>query len=299
MRLRSFIMSLAVFPALLLAACGSSPKASGTAKSPARTPTASPAPTAAKSSGRELIVATTTSTQDSGLLEILVPLYERATGDRVKVIAVGSGAAMELGRKGNADVLLVHSPAAEKAFVKEGFGIQRTRVMYNDFVIVGPPADPAKIKGGKDAAAAMKTLAAAKASFYSRGDNSGTYAAELTLWKAVGLDVPKGQPWYRETGQGMGPTLVIAAEKDGYTLSDRATWLANADRTRQPIVVEGDTRLFNVYHVIPVNPERFPSVNRASAEQFRQFMVAKDTLQVIANFGKDKYGQSLFVPYAE
>ena len=301
MRLRSLIVSLAVFLALLLAACGSSPKAAAPASTapPAATPTASPTPTAVKSSGKELILATTTSTQDSGLLDVLVPLYEKATGDKVKVIAVGSGAALELGRKGNADVLLVHSPAAEETFVKEGFGVQRTRVMYNDFVIVGPPADAARIRGGKDAAAAMKALAVAKASFYSRGDNSGTHAAEHALWKAAGLEAPKAQPWYRETGQGMGATLTIAAEKDGYTISDRATWLANADKARQPILVEGDKALFNVYHVIPVNPEKFPNLNKTSAEQFRQFMVAKDTLQVIANFGKDKYGQPLFTPYTE
>ena len=300
MRLRSLIVSLAVFLALLLAACGSSPKAAAPASTapPAATPTASPTPTAVKSSGKELILATTTSTQDSGLLDVLVPLYEKATGDKVKVIAVGSGAALELGRKGNADVLLVHSPAAEEAYMKEGAGINRTRVMYNDFVIVGPAADPAKIKGMKDSTAAMKAIGDAKASFYSRGDNSGTHAAEQTLWKAANIAVPKGQPWYGETGQGMGATLTVAVEKGGYTVSDRATWLASADKTRQPILVEG-AKLFNVYHVIPVNPEKYPAVNKASAEQFRQFLVAKDTLTVIGNFGKEKYGAPLFVAYAE
>ncbi|MDA0302265.1 MAG: substrate-binding domain-containing protein [Chloroflexi bacterium] len=256
-------------------------------------------PAAAKSSGKELILATTTSTQDSGLLDVLVPMYEQHTGDRVKVIAVGSGAALELGRKGNADVLLVHSPAAEEAFVKEGAGIKRTRVMYNDFLIVGPAADPAKIKGLKDVAAAMKAISTAKAPFYSRGDNSGTHSAELALWKAAAVEAPKGQPWYAETGQGMGATLTVATEKGGYTVSDRATWLANADRARLPILVEGDSKLFNVYHVIPVNPEKHSAVNRDCAEQFRQFMVAKDTLAVIGSFGKEKYGAPLFVAYAE
>ena len=304
MRLRSlivaFIIALAVFPAPLLAACGSSPQAPGPPSATA-TPSraASPAPAAAQRSGKELILATTTSTQDSGLLDVLVPMYERASGDRVKVIAVGSGAALELGRKGNADVLLVHSPAAEETFVKDGFGIRRTSVMYNDFVIVGPPADAAKVRGGKDAAAALQAIAAARASFYSRGDNSGTHAAEQALWRAAGLEAPKGQPWYRETGQGMGATLTIAVEKDGYTISDRATWLANADRTRQPVLVEGDRALFNVYHVIPVNPEKFSNLNRTSAEQFRRFMVGADALQVIVDFGKDRHGASLFVPYTE
>jgi tungstate transport system substrate-binding protein len=302
MRLRSLIFSLAAIPALLVAACGTAdtPKAPAPSATPAAsTPTPSPTPTAAKSSGKELILATTTSTQDSGLLDVLVPLYEKQTGDKVKVIAVGSGAALELGRKGNADVLLVHSPAAEEAYMKEGAGINRTRVMYNDFVIVGPAADPAKIKGTKDSAAAMKAIADAKAPFYSRGDNSGTHAAEQTLWKAANLAVPKGQTWYAETGQGMGATLTVALEKNGYTISDRATWLASAKKEQQPIFVEGDAKLFNVYHAIPVNPEKFPAVNKTSAEQFRQFMVAKDTLAVIGNFGKDKYGAPLFVAYTE
>jgi tungstate transport system substrate-binding protein len=302
MRLRSLIFSIAAIPALLLAACGTAetPKAPAPSATPAAaTPTASPTPAAAKSSGKELILATTTSTQDSGLLDVLVPMYEKQTGDKVKVIAVGSGAALELGRKGNADVLLVHSPAAEEAYMKEGAGINRTRVMYNDFVIVGPEADPAKIKGLKDSAAAMKAIADAKAPFYSRGDNSGTHAAEQALWKAANIAVPKGQAWYAETGQGMGATLTVAVEKNGYTISDRATWLAGNTKAKQPILVEGDTKLFNVYHVIPVNPEKHPAVNKASAEQFRQFMVAKDTLAVIGNFGKDKYGAPLFVAYPQ
>ena len=302
MRLRSLIFSIAAIPALLLAACGTAetPKAPAPSATPAAaTPTASPTPAAAKSSGKELILATTTSTQDSGLLDVLVPMYEKQTGDKVKVIAVGSGAALELGRKGNADVLLVHSPAAEEAYMKEGAGINRTRVMYNDFVIVGPEGDPAKIKGLKDSAAAMKAIADAKAPFYSRGDNSGTHAAEQALWKAANIAVPKGQAWYAETGQGMGATLTVAVEKNGYTISDRATWLAGNTKAKQPILVEGDTKLFNVYHVIPVNPEKHPAVNKASAEQFRQFMVAKDTLAAIGNFGKDKYGAPLFVAYPQ
>ena len=300
---RTTIVALAVLPALILAACGSSSKTSTpvatTAAAAKSTAAASPAATASKSSGKELILATTTSRQDSGLLDVLVPMYEKQTGDKVKVIAVGSGAAIELGRKGNADVLLVHSPAAEETFMKDGAGVNRTRVMYNDFVIVGPASDPAKINGQKDSAAAMKAIADAKALFYSRGDNSGTHAAEQALWKAANIAVPKGQPWYAETGQGMGATLTVALEKNGYTISDRATWLASANKTKQPILVEGDTKLFNVYHVIPVNPEKHPAVNKTSAEQFRQFLVAKETLAVIGNFGKEKYGAPLFVAYAE
>lgn len=301
MRLRPLIFSLAAIPALLLAACGGAAEAptpaTPTASAAAATPAATGTPAPAKSSGKELILATTTSTQDSGLLDVLVPMYEKQTGDKVKVIAVGSGAALELGRKGNADVLLVHSPAAEEAFVKEGAGIKRTRVMYNDFVLVGPAADPAKIKGQKDVAAAMKAIATSKSPFYSRGDNSGTHSAELALWKAAAVEPPKGQPWYAETGQGMGATITVATEKAGYTISDRATWLASADKTRLPILVEGDSKLFNVYHVIPVNPEKHSAVNKDSAERFRQFMVAKETLAVIGNFGKDKYGAPLFVAY--
>ena len=289
----SFV-SLAVLSALLLAACGSSSDIS----TPVATTAAAAATPDDGKTNHELILATTTSTQDSGLLDVLIPLYQKQTGDHVKVIAVGSGAAMELGRQGNADVLLVHSPAAEERFVKDGLGIARTRVMYNDFIVVGPPSDPAQIKGLTDAAQAFKRIAEAKADFYGRGDRSGTQAAELTIWSAAGLAVPKGQSWYHETGQGMGPTLTVSVEKDGYTLSDRATWLANSDKTRQPLLVEGDTRLFNVYHVIVVNPDKH-AINREGAERFRAFMVAKDTLQVIATFGKDQYGQPLFVPYTE
>ncbi len=291
MRLCLTALVCAVVPALLVAGCGSS----------TRTATAVPSATGTKAAGptnHELILATTTSTQDSGLLDVLIPLYQRQTGDHVKGIAGGSGAAMGLGRQGNADVLLVHSPAAEEQFVKDGAGIERTRVMYNDFVIVGPPSDPARIRGLNEAVEAFRRIAGAKASFYGRGDNSGTQAEELTLWAAAGLAVPRGQPWYHETGQGMGPTLTIAVEKDGYTLTDRATWLANADHARQPLLVEGDDRLFNVYHVIVVNPDRH-LINREGAERFRAFMIAQDTLQVIATFGKDKYGQALFAPYTE
>jgi len=249
--------------------------------------------------GRELILATTTSTQDSGLLDVLIPRFEEESGMHVKVIAVGSGAAMELGERGDADVLLVHAPAAEEQFVAAGYGVERARVMYNDFVIVGPPSDPAGVAGTSDAAAAMAKVAAAGAAFISRGDGSGTHAQELSLWAAAKIDVPTGQGWYAESGQGMGATLTIAAEKAAYTLTDRGTWLAAADQERLPIAVEGDPRLFNVYHVIVVNPDQHSQVNSQGARRFRAFLLRQDTLRLIGEFGRDRYGQPLFTPDPE
>ena len=248
----------------------------------------------------ELIIATTTSTQDSGLLDVLLPLFEEESGITVKPIAVGSGAAMELGRNGDADVLLVHSPAAEQEFVAEGYGVRRTRVMYNDFIIVGPPGDPAGVAGTGDAAAAMQAIAEAEARFFSRGDDSGTHAKERSLWAAAGLD-PVGADWYSETGQGMGATLTIAGESEGYTLTDRATWLSSTDPAVLPLHVEGDERLFNVYHVIVVNPEPFPDLdlNTDGADAFREFLLSEDAQAVIATFGEEQFGQPLFVPYPE
>jgi len=248
----------------------------------------------------ELILATTTSTQDSGLLDVLVPMFEEESGLSVKVIAVGSGAALAMGRSGDADVLLVHSPAAEQTLVADGFGIDRTRVMYNDFIIVGPADDPAGIAASQDAVAALAAIADAGARFYSRGDDSGTHAMELRLWETVGVS-PAERPWYSEVGQGMGATLTIAADAGGYTLTDRATWLAAADPAVLPLYVEGDERLFNVYHVIVVNPDAFPnlSLNDRGAEEFRAFLVADEAQDVIATFGADRYGQPLFVPYPD
>ncbi|MDA0365639.1 MAG: substrate-binding domain-containing protein [Chloroflexi bacterium] len=247
-------------------------------------------------SSRELILATTTSTQDSGLLEVLIPRFEAESDIHVKVIAVGSGAAMEMGQRGDADVLLVHAPAAEEEFVAAGYGVERARVMYNDFVIVGPPSDPAGVAGAADAAAALAKIAASRSTFMSRGDHSGTHAKEQALWAAAGLDVPRGRSWYQETGQGMGATLTISAEKEGYTLTDRSTWLAAGDQERLPITVEGDPRLFNVYHVIVVNPDRHPKVNAQGARRFRAFLLQQDTLREIGEFGRAQYGQPLFTP---
>ena len=248
--------------------------------------------------GGELILATTTSTENSGLLDALVPLYEEESGDHVKVIAVGSGAAMSMGERGDADVLLVHSPAAEQAFIDAGYGVERARVMFNDFVIVGPTDDPAGIAGSADASEAFAAIAAAGARFVSRGDDSGTHAKEKTLWGAAGLDVSSADGWYTESGQGMAATLTIAAETGAYTLTDRATWLSVSDPAGLPLLVEGDERLFNVYHVIVVSPERHDVVNSAAAGRFRAFLLEPTTQQLIGEFGRDQYGQPLFTPYA-
>jgi tungstate transport system substrate-binding protein len=246
---------------------------------------------------KAVILATTTSTQDSGLLDVLIPIFENKTGYFVKTIAVGSGQAMAMGQKGEADVLLVHSPAAEKKFVAEGYGINRRIVMHNDFVIVGPPGDPARIKGIKSASDAFKKIASAKALFLSRGDNSGTHAKEKTIWKDAGIN-PEGEKWYQQTGLGMGQTLNVAAEKKGYTLTDRGTYLALKKNLGLDILVEGDAILLNVYHVIEMNPAKWPKVNVPGGKAFADFMVSKETQEIIRRFGVDKFGSPLFFPDA-
>jgi tungstate transport system substrate-binding protein len=246
---------------------------------------------------KTIILATTTSTQDSGLLDVLIPIFEEKTGYFVKTIAVGSGQAMAMGQKGEADVLLVHSPAAEKKFVAEGYGINRRIIMHNDFVIVGPPGDPAKVKGLKLASEAFKKIASASALFLSRGDNSGTHAKEKTIWKAAGIN-PEGEKWYQQTGLGMGQTLNVTAEKKGYTLADRGTYLALKKNLGLDILVEGDAILLNVYHVIEVNPAKWPKVNVAGGKAFADFMVFKETQEIIKTFGVDKFGSPLFFPDA-
>ncbi len=246
---------------------------------------------------KNLILATTTSTADTGLLDTLVPMFEKKTGYFVKTIAVGSGQAMAMGQKGEADVLLVHSPDAEKKFMADGFGTSRLIVMHNDFVVVGHPSDPAKIKGIKATADAFKAIAAGGALFLSRGDNSGTHAKEKTLWKNAGI-TPEGQAWYQQTGLGMGQTLNVAAEKKGYTLTDRGTYLSMKKTLGMDILNEGDASLLNVYHVIDVNAAKFPKVNAEGAKAFCAFMVAKDTQDVIAKFGVEKFGGPLFFPDA-
>jgi len=246
---------------------------------------------------KTIILATTTSTQDSGLLDVLLPVFEKQTGYFVKTISVGSGQAMKMGEKGEADVLLVHSPDAEKKFVEEGYGVNRMLVMHNDFVILGPKADPAKIKGEKSAKEALKKIAAANALFLSRGDNSGTHALEKKLWKSTGMN-PEGQKWYQETGLGMGQTLNVAAEKNGYSIADRGTYLSMKKNLGLDIVVEGDGALLNIYHVIEVNPAKWPKVNTAGAKAFANFMVGKKAQAIIKTFGIKKFGGALFFPDA-
>lgn len=246
---------------------------------------------------RNIILATTTSTQDSGLLDVLIPIFEKKTGYFVKTIAVGSGQAMAMGQKREADVLLVHSPAAEKKFVTEGYGVNRRIVMHNDYVVVGPPTDSAKIKGIKLASEAFKKIALANTLFLSRGDNSGTHSKEKAIWKETEIK-PDGEKWYQETGLGMGQTLNVAAEKRGYTLADRGTYLALKKNLGLDILVEGDAILLNIYHVIEVNPAKWPKVNATGAKVFSDFMVSKETQEIIRTFGVDKFGSPLFFPDA-
>jgi tungstate transport system substrate-binding protein len=246
-----------------------------------------------------LILATTTSTQDSGLLDVLIPLFETESGYTVQTVAVGSGQAMQMGQEGNADVLLVHSPSAEKQFMTDGWGKERALVMHNDFVIVGPADDPAKIKG-LSATDAFKAIATLGATFVARADKSGTSTKELGIWTKAELDPATEKPaWYIETGQGMGASLTIASEKSGYTLTDRATFLANQANLQLDILVEGDKSLLNVYHVITVDPAKWPKVNYDGAIAFYKFMTEASTQEVIGQFGVDKYGQQLFIPDAD
>jgi len=251
----------------------------------------------AQSQPKTIILATTTSTQDSGLLDVLLPIFEKKTGYFVKTIAVGSGQAMAMGQKGEADVLLVHSPEAEKKFISEGYGINRRLIMHNDFIILGPSEDPAKIKGIKSSSEAFKRIAFAKTLFLSRGDNSGTHSKEKAIWKAAGIN-PEGEKWYQQTGLGMGQTLNVAAEKKGYTLADRGTYLALKKNLGLDILVEGDAILLNIYHVIEVNPAKWPKVNSAGGKAFADFMVSKEVQNIIKNFGVDKFGSPLFFPDA-
>jgi len=246
---------------------------------------------------KTIILATTTSTQDSGLLDILIPIFEKKTGYFVKTIAVGSGQAMAMGQKGEADVLLVHSPEAEKKFIAEGYGINRRLIMHNGYIIVGPSEDPVKIKGVKSSSEAFKKIASMKALFMSRGDNSGTHSKEKGIWKAAGIN-PEGEKWYQQTGLGMGQTLNVAAEKKAYTLADRGTYLALRKNLNLDILVQGDAILLNIYHVIEVNPAKWPKVNAAGAKAFADFMVSKETQNIIKTFGVDKFGSPLFFPDA-
>jgi tungstate transport system substrate-binding protein len=293
------LAALSTIFVLALAACAPQGQV---ASQPARaTGAATAVPTAVSRSGsdKELILATTTSTQDSGLLDVLIPLFQQQTGYQVKTVSVGTGAALALGGRGEADVVLVHAPESEKQWMAQGNGTERLLVMHNDFILVGPGDDPAKLKDTPSAVDALKRLATAQTPFVSRGDNSGTQQAELALWKKAQVD-PKGQAWYVESGTGMGQTLTIADQKRAYTLTDRATWLAWTGKIDLPIVVEGDKSLFNVYHVMPVNAARFPTVkiNITGAQAFADFLLAPATQEMIGSFGRAKYGQQLFVPDA-
>lgn len=245
---------------------------------------------------KDLILSTTTSTQDSGLLDVLIPIFEEQTGYRVKTVAVGTGKALEMASLGEADVLLVHAPAAEKEKEAAGDAINRQLVMHNDFIIVGPEDDPANLKDVQAVEDAFKAIMDTKSVFVSRGDDSGTHKMEKGIWKDLEVE-PEGD-WYIEAGSGMADTLKIASEKAGYTLTDRATYLALKDTLDLEILFEGDKALLNVYHVMQVNPEKFDNINAEGAKAFVEFMVAEDTQKVIGEFGVDKFGQPLFFPDA-
>src|SRR3990172_8486133 len=261
--MRRFI-GLVALVALLLAACGGG--------------------------GKQIIVASTTSTQDTGLLDVLVPLFEKESGYNVKLIAVGSGQALAMAERGDADALLVHAPSSEKELVDKGLVINRQLVMHNDFVIVGPEGDPAGIRGMQSAVEAMKAIFEAGAPFISRGDDSGTHKLELKLWEKAGLS-PKDQSWYEESGQGMGATLQIANQRNAYAAPDRGTYLSQRDSLDLAVLTEGDPVLLNVYHVMEVNPERFDNVNKEGARAFVEFMVSQEAQEAIRTFGVDKFGQ--------
>jgi tungstate transport system substrate-binding protein len=244
-----------------------------------------------------ITVASTTSTEQSGLFGYLLPIYERQTGVKVRVVALGTGQALDVARRGDADVVFVHARAAEEKFLAEGQGVKRYPVMYNDFVLIGPQGDPARIGGSKDILAALRRVEAAQAPFVSRGDRSGTHMAELDLWKAAAVDIDRRKgPWYRDTGQGMGPALNTAASMGAYVLADRGTWLAFKNRGDLRILVEGDKRLFNQYGVMLVNPEKHPNVKKQLGQQFIDWLVSPTGQKAIAAYQIG--GEQLFYPNA-
>lgn len=245
----------------------------------------------------QIILATTTSARDSGLLDILVPAFEEESGYSVAVIAVGSGQALEMARRGDADVVLAHAPSSEEKLEAEGVVMNRRLVMHNDFVVVGPEGDPAGAADAPDVLAALEAIADAAAPFFSRGDDSGTHQLERALWGELGFD-PTGEDWYQETGTGMGETLQIANQREGYTIADRATYLVQRERLDLVIVHESDARLRNVYHVMQVNPDRFDRVNAAGAQAFVAFLVSPEAQRLIGDFGVEQFGEPLFIPDA-
>jgi tungstate transport system substrate-binding protein len=295
------LVSVFVLAALVFSACTNVPETIAPTKPSVVTepPTPISAEAPAPPANPNIILATTTSTQDSGLLDVLIPIFEQQTGYKVQTVAVGTGAALKMGEEGNADVLLVHAPASEKALMDAGFGKDRFLVMHNDFIIIGPAADPAGIKG-MTVVDAYKAIAAAQAPFVTRGDDSGTHKAELALWKKAELDPTTFSPdFYISSGQGMGASLTIANEKGAYIFTDRATYLASKTNLELEILVEGDTALLNVYHVITVNTEKWPKVNYDGALAFSKFITDPATQAIIGEFGVDKYGQPLFFPDAD
>ena len=245
-----------------------------------------------------IVVASTTSTEQSGLFGYLLPIFTQKTGIRVRVVALGTGQALDVGRRGDADVEFVHDKAAEEKFVAEGYGVARKEVMYNDFILIGPKGDPAKVAGGKDIVAAFKKIQAIAAPFVSRGDKSGTHAAELRLWKTAGIDpvVSRGQ-WYRETGSGMGPSLNTASSMNAYILADRGTWLNFKNRGELTIVVQGDQRLFNQYGVMLVNPAKHPHIKKDLGQTFIDWIVSDEGQKAVAGYKIG--GEQLFFPNAK
>jgi tungstate transport system substrate-binding protein len=295
---RLLLTSILTILLLFLGACSNANEKEEAANEEKTEVTSEQAAETEKKPGGDLILATTTSTQDSGLLDELIPIFEEQTDVNVKTIAVGTGQALEMGTKGEADALLVHSPKAEEEIVASGDAINRKKVMYNDYIIVGPKEDPAGVKGLPVTEAFQKILDE-KAVFVSRGDDSGTHKKEVGIWETLGL-TPTDNPNYASAGQGMGATLKIGNEKNGYLLTDRATWLSQKHSLEfLDIVVEGDKELLNIYHVMQVNPEKHDKVNAEAGETFVDFMVNEETLKVIKKFEVEEYGEPLFFPDTE
>ena len=289
-RFLAFVLILSMI--LTLAACS---KPATEVQEEPESPSVSEEKTETSDLEKSITLATTTSTQDTGLLDTLVPAFTEKYGVEVKVIAVGTGEAIEMGKRGDADVILVHSRKAEDAFVEEGYGVNRKDVMYNFYFLVGPEDDPAKIAETNNAVEAMNAIAESKSTFVSRGDDSGTHKKEKELWKSADID-PQGNEWYMEVGQGMGATLTIANEEGGYTLVDSGTWYAYQDKVNMKIVLEGDRALFNPYGVIAVNPEKHPNVAHNSAMAFIEFITSEEGQKIIGDYKKNGY--QLFVPDA-
>jgi tungstate transport system substrate-binding protein len=251
----------------------------------------------AQAQEKSILVSSTTSTEQSGLFGYILPIFKMKSGIDVKVVAVGTGQALDIGRRGDADVVFVHDKPAEEQFVQDGYATKRYEVMYNDFILIGPKSDPAKVGGGKDIQAAFQKIATAQAPFISRGDKSGTHAAELRYWKGAGIAVSPSQSWYKETGSGMGPALNTASAMNGYILADRGTWLSFKNRGDLTILVQGDPKLFNQYGVMLVNPAKYPSVKKTEGQAFIDWLVSKNGQDVIASYQIG--GEQLFFPNAK